>query len=206
MRDTAERLEAFKPTGRTEVPVRVGEIPKLSDKTEVAFVDTLDMQTKLGTKNREAEESMTLMDSKIVRGQPVLSGSRFSADQGTVKVVGMMPDHLPNPLDLASNMERKRESDMQRSVPLKGQVPGPLLRSIQELRPGPIQEEIAERSRENPVVIHLPPAPPEVELPKHEPIVVDQGPRIAELETENAVLLGIVARLAAENKILKAKK
>lgn len=36
--------------------------------------------------------------------------------------------------------------------------------------------------------------------------VVDQSARVKELETENEVLVAIVARLSAENKILKAKK
>ena len=249
--DTTERFAAFKPEERREVPMRP-IVPVKTEKKDMAFVDTLAMQTKLGTKNRQTEESLPMN----VTARPVIPQG-FEGAAGSIRIMGNTP---PPILDLAANMRRRgsQEVDMRQSPPPPGYVqeapkpqkvmgsgrsvvivaqplPGevreaPLLQPIvsDQVR-AQIQDKIVAEMKERgmamaqpPVVAILaaavpPPAPeapevPEVPAPKPEPVVVestpfvDQSEKIAELEAENAALLGIVTRLAAENRALKAKK
>jgi len=245
--DTTERFAAFKPEERREVPMRP-IVPVKTEKKDMAFVDTLAMQTKLGTKNRQTEESLPMN----VTARPVIPQG-FEGAAGSIRIMGNTP---PPILDLAANMRRRgsQEVDMRQSPPPPGYVqeapkpqkvmgsgrsvvivaqplPGevreaPLVQPIVSDRVrAQIQDKIVAEMKERgmavaqpPVVAvvaaEVPPAPaaPEPPAPKPEPVVVestpfvDQSEQIAELEAENAALLGIVTRLAAENKALKAKK
>jgi len=216
MKSNKERdLAAFLPEGRVQVPLHAPSV-KPADKVEMAFVDTLDMQSKLGCQARTMEQSMSLRDAELVRTRKVASTSSFDGG-GTAKLTGVMP---PSMLDLVGAEKMKEEQRKFWSSPER-QSPLPRASQVQ-----PVECAVPDRpsaSMAEKVDIVLPPPPPAEDQPKLppapkpiivEPIstpvvvtpVIDQSDRVAELETENAVLLQIITRLAAENKALKAKK
>jgi hypothetical protein len=316
-RGMKDRVEAFKPEGSVAVPLLACAIS--TDKKEMAYVDTLAMQTKLGVRRRQGEESMSLRDSEIVKQRNIMGTSQIFSGGGPTKiaesalpyaVMGGRGPALLTPVapptwlkdgktvvPLASGHDpMKPVQPVQGKQPKKIDisVPGSTFRPpVQEAPPPKLSEDVSHQFREElkvrqklaaevqaridaylpvpvtpedwkklaetqsvvdvvvppgtvvsseakqaieaarqrlaeikakiippvvdsarleevrvePVIASPPPAAPVV---KHEPIVVtpvlDQTARIQDLEAENSALIGIVARLAAENKALKAKK
>lgn len=117
-------LDAFLPEGRVQVPLNKPEI-KLDGKKEVAFVDTLALQTKLGVRNRVGEQSMSARDSEIVKTRNILSATPFMmmgggtaalVDErprmGGIKGSVLNPQGTPVVVDLAGmDKEKVREAE-----------------------------------------------------------------------------------------------
>lgn len=272
-RPNKEKSEAFLPEGRTEIPLVAVDV-KINEKKDMAFVDTLAMQTKLGVMNRAGEQSMSMRDSEIVRARNISSTTPF-AQGGTATIIGdavprsiltldpqiRMPGQKPLVPGVGNEVPMASQPAVPMGKPVSVQVlggPGPQ-ESLTEMLLAELREKVLKMSgmpmsekeaREKLAEIQrklqgTPPAPaapvaavpafscgnpPLVapELPKHQPIVVEPVSkpvvvetvdlkkkveenialmeRAAELEAENATLLSIVTRLAAENKALKAKK
>lgn len=277
------QLQAFKPEGSVAVPLVACAIS--TDKKEMAYVDTLAMQSKLGAQRRRGEESMSLRDSEIVQQRNIMGTSAIFSGGGPTKIadsalpfavmggrgpalltpvapptwlkdgskVGLSPSHDPMkpmqpvqgkqpkkievivpsgstlrlPEDLASDEACKMRAEIEAKIEAalrtpvascdEAQAARQKLAEIQAKIIGPktvppaVEEPRLEEVRIEPVIAPSPVlAPVPAVVVKHEPIVVtpvlDQTARIQDLEAENTALVGIVARLAAENKALKAKK
>lgn len=212
----AQDVEKFLPEGRVEVPVQIGGPDLGSKETKLAYVDTLAMQSKLGTKNRMRESSMTMRDSDIVRPRPVAAMAFASGP--TVQIA---PDSLYK-VSTPGMLRPVAESDVSEAgkvtivlPPTPGQQGGvkekeealtarEKLRKIQERIAYPVPGPLAQKQDE------LAPAKEPIEK-KPEPVLVEVIPhvdaaRLKELEDENRVLMNIVAKLAAENQALKGRK
>lgn len=217
---SAKDVDKFLPEGRVEVPVQMGAGPDLGSKeTKLAYVDTLAMQSKLGTKNRMRESSMTMRDSDIVRPRPVAAMAFASGP--TVQIA---PDSLHKISTPGMLREKVAESDSARAgevtivlPPTPGQQEAQTarekLKKIQERITYPVPGPLATKKQEEPAPVKdLAPVQEEAKVEKKpEPVLVEVIPhvdaaRLRELEDENRVLMNIVAKLAAENQALKARK
>lgn len=92
------REGSFLPEGRVEVPLVPAEVMLGADgKRDMAFVDTLAMQTKLGVQNRAVEQSMSLRDSEIVKTRKIVGTSPFEGG-GTA----VLTRELSSPMNLST--------------------------------------------------------------------------------------------------------
>lgn len=264
------QLQAFKPEGSVAVPLVACAIS--TDKKEMAYVDTLAMQTKLGARRRQGEESMSLRDSEIVQPRNIMGTSQIFSGGGPTKIadsalpymvasgrgpalltpvappawlkdgskVALQPQHDPmkpvQPVQQAKKIEVIVPRGSTLTPPPEAPSPKPEFSAdfdarikaaearhkLEEVQAKILAAEALSAAQEaskpekvEPVIVVIPAPPPapepaSVAAVKHEPIIVtpveDQSARIQDLEAENAALLGIVARLAAENKTLRAKK